>query len=140
MQSRHIPGEVRHRAADADARVVLPELDRVVTGDDPVVGPVQACLPGALLVAHPVAVRVPERAFLEDHDLPAAARKPLCEDAPAGARPDHREIDDVVVAIPSHPIEVLQAALVWMEQKGRIVLGREPAQSSPHFFASRTGS
>src|SRR5581483_1172307 len=32
MEARHVAGEVRHRAADADTRVVLPHLDRVVAG------------------------------------------------------------------------------------------------------------
>jgi hypothetical protein len=140
MEPRDVPREMRHRAPHADARVVLSKLDRIAARDDAVVRPVQACLTGSLLVADPVAVGVPERPLLEHDDLPPAARETLGNHAAAGARPDHHEIDDVLVAVPRHPVEVLEAALARVEQDGRVVLGREAPQSSPHFFASRTGS
>src|SRR3954468_5320673 len=82
---------MRHRAADALTRVVLSQLDRVVAADDPLVGPVERVR--ALLVADPVAVRVPERALLEHAALPACASQTLREHEPASAGADDEQVD-----------------------------------------------
>jgi hypothetical protein len=72
---------VDHRAADAAARVVLAHLHRVLAPDDALLVPVD--VGGALLVADPVFVRVPERPGVEDDDLPPLAGEALGEGAAA---------------------------------------------------------
>ena len=91
VKARAVAGVVDHRAADAVPAVVLAELDRVGSADDPLLGPVQPVR--ARLVGHPVLVRVPERPGLEHDHLPAAAREPLRERASAGAGADDHEVD-----------------------------------------------
>ena len=122
MEARRVAGEVRHRPADADPRVVLAHLDRVVSPDDARVRPVDRGR--GLLVGDPVAVRVPERPLLQDHDPPPRARKPLRQRDPAGARAHDDEVDGVLPAVAPHPVEVPEAALVRVEEPRRVVLLR----------------
>jgi hypothetical protein len=148
MEPRRIAREVRHRAADADARVVLAHLDRIVARDDPLVRPVEAVR--SLLVAHPVAIRIPERALLEDHDPPPGPREPLRERDAAGTRADHEQVDRGRERVVRHAVEVLQPSLVLVEQERRVVVLRhqdrplddahEAPHSSPRSCVSCTGS
>ena len=132
MKPWRIAGEVRHRAAHAEAAVVLPHLDGVLPGDDSGVVPVEMRRAG--LVRHPVAVGVPERPPLQDDDAPPGPRKPLGEHAAPGAAADDRHVDRLVVAEPAHPVKPRDAAPVRVEQEVRAV------HSSPRSLTSRTGS
>src|SRR4051794_21370768 len=87
-------------AADALAAIVRAELDRVVAADDARPEPEQLLL--RFLVRGEVFERAPERAGIEpDHRKPVfgqfAGHRPA-----AGAGPDDREIDLVLVAPAAH--------------------------------------
>src|SRR5207253_10869057 len=78
--------------------------------------------------------------------LPAGAAEARRRRRPAGAGDDDEQVDGVVVAVTRHPVEVLQAAPVSVEEEGGVVLlghreraSRQP-QSSPRLETSRTGS
>ena len=121
MEAGAVARVVDHRAADAVTAVVLAELDRVGSADDPLLVPVQPVRAG--LVGHPVLVRVPERAGLEHDHLPAAAREPLRERAAAGAGADDHQVDGEPVVVARHPL-LRNGAPVDVEQERRVVLGR----------------
>ena len=121
MEARAVAGVVDHRAADAVTAVVLAELDRIRSADDPVLGPVQPVR--ARLVRHPVLVRIPERPGLEHDHLPPAAREPLRQRPAAGAGADDHHVDGHPVVVVSHPLP-RNGAPVDVEQERRVVLGR----------------
>ncbi len=85
-----VTGVVHHRTADAATGVVLAQLDRVRAADDAVLGPVQLVRPG--LVGHPVLVGVPERAGLENDDVPAVPGQPLGQHRTARAGADDDQV------------------------------------------------
>jgi len=115
-----VAGVVHHRPADAATGVVAAHRDRVGAADDPLLRPVQLVRAG--LVAHPVLVGVPERARLEDDDLPAVPGQPLGEHRPAGAGADDDEVDLVAVGVPRHRVLTGQVARVHVEQVARVVV------------------
>ena len=81
---------------------------------------------GARLVGHPVAIGIPERPLLENHDPPAGAREALCKRDAAGARTDDQHVDLLVRGVAPHALEVLQPATVRVQQPRGIVLGGHP--------------
>ena len=123
MKPRRVPGVVDHRAAHTAPGVVLAQLDRVRPADHPLLRPVQGV--AARLVGHPVLVRVPERARLEDHDAPAAAGQPLGQHRASCACTDDDEVDLVVVAVAAHGGLAGQVAAVDVEQVAGVVVARD---------------
>ena len=147
MKAWRVAREVHHRPADAMAGVVLAHLDRIVPADDPLLVPVEGVR--AVLVAHPVLVGIPERAFLEHDDAPARAGESLREHAAAGAAADDQEVDLVAVPVAPHPVAIGDAPAMHVEQERRVVVRRpqraleeesRPAHSSPRSLTSLTGS
>ena len=132
VEAGRVAGVVHHRPADAPAGVVLAQLDRVRAADDPLLGPVEVVAAG--LVGHPVLVRVPERAGLQDHDPPAVPGQPLGEHGPAGTGADDHQVDLVVVVEPAHRRLAGQVAAMHVEQVAGVVVPRpdrtlqQPAQ------------
>ncbi|MDT7706888.1 MAG: hypothetical protein QOG20_2495 [Pseudonocardiales bacterium] len=122
VEAGGVAGVVHHRPADAAAGVVLAQLDRVGPADHAVLGPVQ--LMAARLVRHPVLVGVPERARLQDHDPPPAARQALSKHGPARTRADDDQIDLVTVGVAAHGLLSRKVAGVHVEQEPGVVRPR----------------
>ncbi|MCW2720582.1 MAG: hypothetical protein JWR81_4404 [Pseudonocardia sp.] len=122
VEAGGVAGVVHHRPADAAAGVVLAQLDRVGPADHAVLGPVQ--LMAARLVRHPVLVGVPERARLQDHDPPPAARQALSKHGPARTRADDDQIDLVTVGVAAHGLFSRKVAGVHVEQEPGVVRPR----------------
>src|SRR4051812_14511091 len=104
-------------AADALAAIVRAKLHRVVAADDARPKPEQVFLRS--LVRGEVFERAPERAGVEPDP-----RKPVCGElarqrATAGARPDDREINLVLVAEAAH----LQPSAAMQRVRGAPILG-----------------
>jgi hypothetical protein len=95
VEPRGVARVVDHRAADAAPGVVRAHRHRVGSRDDPRVGPVQVVR--ARLVAHPVGVRVPERAGVQGRYPPPGPGQPLQQDraARAAAHDDQVSSDPV---------------------------------------------
>ena len=122
VEARGVAGVVDHRAAHPAPGVVLAQLDRVGSADHPLLGPVQVV--AARLVGHPVLIGMPERARLQDHDLPAAPGQALGQHRAARACADDDQVDLVVVGVAAHGLLAGQVAGCHVEQEPGVVVAR----------------
>ena len=93
-------GEVHGAAADRLAAVVAAELDRVLSGRDPVVGPIQLGL--LRLVGGKILQRPEPGTGIQPHHGKARLGEPARQGSAAGPRPDDDKVHLVVVAVVSH--------------------------------------
>ena len=73
--------------AHALAAVVRPQRKRISTASDPWIFPIEFM--GTRLIAHPVALGIPEGPRLEAHNIEAAPSEALQQNAPRGADSDN---------------------------------------------------